>query len=1648
MAGYDFTSKAPEVGEIPYDFGDGFTATAVDAITAGKRADKWQFGLAEMSPGRDSLYNQIITGKEQQEAKIQAQRQDFIDVNFRDNVLRERILSGDIEPEEIDNFLSGAAANPHWDYFEKKYSSRMVTMAAEKVTNARNLTEADHQAMDQAQKALHLKEGAQKIAENLKAEYDAKGLPAKIEPNLERFIPLLYDARMRANFWAFTGSDLKAQYDNYFLMDNPSDALRMIEAESRARFAANPSAALDWLHGFSAFSSSDVALGNIFTAIDFGTVPGVGLGASALRRSLKATIKANANRTTDTVQILEDLGDLKTSTRLLAQRQVDREAVQGGPRSLDELRGQTVSMQSGPTAFEGNNLALSREGAQRIKAMMDDNKRLLEANLEEGPIKVQRLEDGSNALKVAERETDELFNLNYANISDRILDVRTSKLDDAITSNRFRIFALGEAEGGKAVEGLDATARYRPGSKGPFKTLRPSNDDYTITFGDAWVKPFKTLEAAERAAREDYKLGAFEVVPRANGYVVEVKKAIDETLPSVRNALRIETGADTPKGLGQILRAVLPLSKNAKLAPEIMEAAAIAGYGTKNQQALVNSLMKPIDALRKTAGKKDWENFNTFLDRQRLTKTEDGYGRFSENFHDLETEWHKQFGKFPNEAEQKAYWSYVQLNDAEYVINNLGIYRDKTRQGRAMYTLPNNEMAVPAIEGKMVQHFPWDTPAETNFLLWDKDISGVRRLSNFDSNPGESWAKKYNVVGKEAEGTRTSSVFREWLDKGIQAGELKVIQLARYSEDELRTALGARELPKGRIDYIVTRDVQETPLKLWQLPYQPGGHHAYEYSWYVRQPVLDVGKGEIRRRTTYRGDTNLVGMNTEKDVKEFTRRMNVARDIFKRGLDENATPNAKANAVVELDTYLNRNLPFDLEHFQKLFKSHKGQFDVDTPFYHTPNAKTTDAFHKLEDVIKRGDPNVTYLRSSESPHNLDAGQINLRYASERGDPLYASENIGTKANPAFNFQRAKMIEPMAIADRAARTIANSVILDDLKIKAAERFIAEFSDTLVWNIAEIRRNPLRALMEAPFKPGVLDVDKWAAMDVRRSTLELLGMRTDTQVRIDSIVQKLSETIYSTKVGKKIADSEWTPTWMIPAIKDPAKAVRKIAFETHLGMFNPTSLVNQAMIVNHIAGVEGPIRAIKSIQTGQMMSMLRFSEDNADWINHFAKLQSKTGLSVEHFKEAFEGLKQSGFHKVGREMIDHNEWMTAGLTEGRFGTFLEYGKAFYKRGEEIGRYTGYVAAYDKWRTANPKALFDSAAKAEVLNRADLLNLNMSGISNSVLQKGLPGVITQFFNAHLRQAEQILGGRLSRAEMFRLVTWNSLIYGLPMGLGGAATAGLWPVKQTATEYGLKAEDKFGWRADDHILTDVLMNGLMAVIPEQVGSTKFDTGNLGLGGVSIFRDFWHGNKSNAELAAGVAGRTMNDMAKATMPFVRSVVSLGDYKLKFEDWVDASKILSSASAVEKAYSAIFLGKYFGKTEQPIENITASAGIIMAITGMQTQDISEMYALLANEKQLKKYQDDVTKTYSLYIRRAFADLDKNNDEGFADWFKRADIEFKRGGFLESDRQMMTRRALDDSAVLVDRAFKKHLERTRENPEALDNFRKRLERRGM
>src|SRR5690606_8579321 len=278
------------------------------------------------------------------------------------------------------------------------------------------------------------------------------------------------------------------------------------------------------------------------------------------------------------------------------------------------------------------------------------------------------------------------------------------------------------------------------------------------------------------------------------------------------------------------------------------------------------------------------------------------------------------------------------------------------------------------------------------------------------------------------------------------------------------------------------------------------------------------------------------------------------------------------------------------------------------------------------------------------------------------------------------------------------------------------------------------------------------------------------------------------------------------------------------------------------VTHVIGVAGPVNGWKGFEAAMAQRWAMVAPQHVDYI-----AKKIPGWKADEFKESFEWAQKSGWYRIGREVAVQSDYLDEAMVQGFGSKILEKGKWFFNEGERIVRMAAWNAAYLEWKQANPGKALNGAAAETILNRADLLSVNMTAASNSSWQRGVIGIPTQFFAYQARLAEQFLGKRLTPQEKARAFATYSIVYGIPVAMG--APTALWPMHETIKEWALQN----GYEPEGPLR--FLDEGLMSVIVESLAGEQYNVSErYGPGGLPFIEDIISGDTTILEALGGVS--------------------------------------------------------------------------------------------------------------------------------------------------------------------------------------------------
>jgi hypothetical protein len=1561
---FDFENDNPEIPS-PYSFSEERITPGLTSPQASNKSEKLNFALDDMSPGLEKIYDNLIAGKQSdlqesminlelmnnstrkqkalytfsEQAKVNGTPLDYNQFN--------EILSRD---DEEFNYL---IANPQ-TYFDKKLAKTTVdTIIPEEV-------KPNDVIATQMKKFLSKQYGLESILQETQARIEGESTLTKIVNTAEQFVPGFswwnkLDALEGAPTSSYIlGTNILEQVQSVLNDPDVDGSLARVRQAIDEVYQKNPYDALAMAQAFVSYSDNDRNLENAFQVFNAATGVTASVASTGLRSFFNAAAKPGA-----TVPRMLDASGQVAQAALADVRTRLRGAADGSgarPQSFNEIEGDINSFFNPQTAVNGAGRH-SPEFTQRFVDTLSNQAEAL-SNVALDVNAIERIRPGTQAFTELLRTTAERFAIQYPGVQNAVNSIGyVNSAENALTNTDHLVVKLGRTDG----------------------------------------LPFGTDYLAESIARL-YGLKGYTIEQVGNGYFINITKAVDETLPSVRNALAIDTIADpTPTTMANRFLGWFR-SKDSLLPEDINVDLKKVAYGAQPLSQLSSSIMGNVFKDLPKWRSDSRQNFLTFLERQRdyVDPVSQQRGRFNTTIGDFDADWRRNFNRLPTEQETIAYFTYKQVNDAEWMMRNLNIYKGKSRLGLENFHFKQDGVKTkvnPAVEGRVrTLDDLFRSEEDAGVLVWDQTQAG-----------------NHQYLRKRIGTNRTQ------IEDLVNNQGYKVVQLSTFGEETVRMYPFNQNMPRGRIQYVLVRNHESTPLALRQIPYRPGGHVEYADNFFVSQPNVRVNDYAGQQTADYFGDRTALAFRTQAQANHYTHAFNQARELLAAG---------RTN---ELRNFLSttRILPHTYQDFTGLFDPARGGiFDVNTPFYARSRGKTVHEEHKLDAVY----PN--FHDNASSAHNVFNEDVNMKYAMERGQNVNSIINVGTGNNPQLNLRPARLVDPMVTIERSSMGIARSRYLDDLKIKAGERYVAEFAQVLKGDFEELRRYPMKAFQEDTIDKTHPDKEMIAAAkSYRRATLEFLNIKDEDQQWSNTIIERLANSLGEGPRAERFLD--WVEPHLMHTINDPSRFFRQVAFMPRMGFWNPKQLLLQASGIVNIGAIEGIERVSKGSAAGTLMRGL-YLRGNDAILDEAANMSVRVGAyaNVDHFKESYAALQRSGFQNVGGEFGSSDDFLNPRVIRSGVGRVLEHSLMPFKAGERANRLTAWNAAYLRWREANPIARFDKTAEAEVLSRADLLTINMSRASNASFNNGIWSIPTQFMSYQSRLMDLMLGRRLTLAEKGRIMTVNSFMYGVPLGVLGTGAGALWPwheeARKQAIDAGVDVTD-VGWNA--------FLNGVPQAAIAYISDGKTEpsiSGTFGPNGLSFFKDlFGMTDKSILEVIGGPAGKTVTAIATPVLSMLGNMFKAGyekaepllgmdyamisddskfKYKLHYEDFKPIINNITTLSNAEKAYYAITLGKYFTKEGMDVIDTTDSAwSALFSAIGTPQQSVQDYYIKSELNQGIEDVQNKASKKATEFIRMSYGDNLSFEDR--VRYKRQAAAEMEAAGLTETQKAKVYSRAM-------------------------------------
>jgi hypothetical protein len=672
-------------------------------------------------------------------------------------------------------------------------------------------------------------------------------------------------------------------------------------------------------------------------------------------------------------------------------------------------------------------------------------------------------------------------------------------------------------------------------------------------------------------------------------------------------------------------------------------------------------------------------------------------------------------------------------------------------------------------------------------------------------------------------------------------------------------------------------DIEISPLRRTQLAYAEGGHRMYTSRNFVKQgrkgKQADTGSEYLAAPATFRTAENIA------EARKWADKMNAARIAVKEN---------RAITSTELDELVFKQDPaypsgqefldgvidetYDLEHpFEALF-------DRELPSMYNQSGMDVSRLFNEDELGING-----YYRTT--------GRM---YTSSKGEILRDTKG-----------ELADVLDPFDTLSRSLSQVTRKIGMFNYKMNAVERFTNTYKGFLASdpNI----KSASQMLIDGKVAEGVSLEMKNQIEAQRAAILNVLRFETPADRAARQMWQATAEKIIgdgSSQARKFAHDAMW---WWKDS--DPIGALRGLAFDMKLGMFNVGQLLVQsstmisAMAVSPKFGLQGmaglfPMHAY----------ILKGGSENV--LDALAKrgVGKVMGFeSVDEFKDYARHAYKHGFMEMNGSHIMINNYGP----NAHFGSFgekatraREQARVFFYTSETWNRLVAYRIA---WGEARKKGLTPNSPEftSTILKTADDYSFNMTNESAAYWQKGILSIPTQFWAYNMRMMDAMFGKSITGWARARLIGAN---------LGMAGAAGI-PGLQALSEY---IKQKNGKSPDIDSLAGVADRGIIDFINYKLTGNDVLIGErVGTGGwasdvvKSLTGNSEYGTQSFADIAGGATYSITKNTSKTLFNLAKYLAAEnGDETVGPITTENLMNVLKEVSTFSNANKAMMIHQY------------------------------------------------------------------------------------------------------------------------------------------
>lgn len=1582
---------------IPFTTGQTGPGTA----STHRRALMLDYSLGDRSPGYDQLVQDSYNGTEGSTRAYMAATENRKLHAETENILS-RLLAEGGPPEDVRALLEATTA-PAQTYVPETVYERVAGEKVAQVTTLAGVAEGGRNLLQDSGEDDETYDIMDGIANNVAYGISAQELLNRAEEDYKQqswtgwavdIAKTLVPGYTNYKYHNLTNSDWDSSWlvgDNlnetvsYLyslpLEDFKTESTRIYEG----LYADNPAFARDFASHLSGYAT----VSNFSTYVDIASVVPVGKVAS-LSKSAGKGLKG-----------LSKVDDAKEALRARG-RAVSKVASDPQATVVD------ANVATGAT-----NLAAKESAAQKVRKRIQDLSEMTEGGTgiraaditDEAANVISSLPSVLNPRSFADGKSRVLIN-NAANRFGEVLEETTIKLFQGL----FDVSTVERITSPQAIKGMmdAAEASFRKGynelgdgildavyipKQGAFGGV----DEVAIQIGNPKTgTPFATASEAEvvaKASRLDPKLYTIE---EAHGnFVIQVRKGVDE---DAAWDFRVSQDETVDGGLRKTFFHYMGASRNYTSSATSNKNRLTVNRSIPVFERHIQEAVEPLTKLTSDESDSLAKALDYNQSMKRRVHKADGTietfeGDYFRNASEMEMWYEDNIGRLPSPSELAAYQTYVQLNNIEWVAQNISALSKKKQLGMekkfisTTVTNPDGtkvRFESKAIEGRTVDKLP-DRGGKT--------VYSVGFLS------GEGVAKT---------GLSNNKQFMKTVEEGLATGKYQIIQPENVLDESITKMLDAGGEP---IEYLIVSNVRSEALDPITIPYHGGGHTRYvDDNFLVQEGVRTSRYG---RKINY-GDKTLMAVSRKytEDAKGFENAMNAIGKAIVDGADDTV-----------LGNLIHGKVPFSVEDVKRIFSKDGGGFDPSKPFF----IRGPDTGH----LRPKGSEDVYQI--SEMGTRAQTGN---KWAQERNNDLMTVYNTGTDNNPVYNIRKAQRLSAKESLSQTSKEIANHRFLEDFKRAESLNWAAQAENYLDIPTADLRRRPLDAIRNPVWRKDTPPEVQRALEIARKNLVNFLSLRSDHDKVYDlgiartlrDMGNKAGDNAFGTRL---LSAAEWT------AKTDPAGLIRSINFSRVMGFWNPTQLVTQGQGIFMTAAIDGsPTRAIKANGLAMVMQVrdnVLYNGGALDKIDGMHKLFS---MSKGEFQEVYQLLRKTGVLDVGLNTAYVNDDLVKGVTAGGESLASKAWKSNtlpYRLGETQNQSVAVLTSYLRWKELNPTAKLDNAAINSIRQRADDLTFNMTSASRNTnfSSSTFLSLLTQWSEFHMRVQEAMLSTKFTRTERARLLGFTAALYGAPAGAGLAA-GGYLPMgdllRETAYELGWDGESDMG---------RFLNVGFLGILADaRTGDRTTFSQRYGPNGNSLFWDMLaDGGITNA---FGPSGKAISTAFKDMSPVIGDMIDIfNPYSespgggVIASDAVRAARTISSINNVYGGYAAWNLGQLWSKSGELLDDDISSKEALNILFGMVPQSVLDGYTKGNITRKETEARNAIKKEAQRSFNRYVVELQQKNYEQAEQHKRKAMAFLKAGGYNEYEmNQIYTEFTSGDTRDRIDQVDRRWYEDAR------------------